>query len=213
VEDKGSVGVLLANELAEHIALVGERGRELQEALLTFGYRRLKASFINLRHLQITIREDFCIIIGFKPCYDTTAYEDYCRIKRLDREASNQAPDSLRDEGEEIKRLCDEDLVKEVEEVINHSADPKYDGYRKMVKVEGEERSQLMTFIFSQTSPETREINAKCFAQSFLPDKALYRHAIMELAPEHERRFALVGLDAVEIYTSIAERAQAVGES
>ncbi len=38
VEVKGSMGVLLANELAEQIALVSERGRELQEALLTFAY-------------------------------------------------------------------------------------------------------------------------------------------------------------------------------
>ncbi len=112
----------------------------------------------------------------------------------------------MKGEAEEIKHLCDEDLVKEVEEVINDSTDPKYDGYRKMLNVKGEERSQLMTFIFSRTSPGTREVNTKCFAQSFAPDMALYRNAIMEFAPEHERRFALVGLDAVESYTPIADR-------
>ncbi len=75
----------------------------------------------------------------------------------------------MKGEAEEIKHLCDEDLVKEVEEVINDSTDPKYDGYRKMLNVKGEERSQLMNFIFSRTSPGTREVNTKCFAQLLRP--------------------------------------------
>ncbi len=187
---------------------------------------RFQAGFINLRHLQTTIREDFCVILDKKPGPYTSRYEEYSKNERMWMEdkdvqsyqvAYRTGTPRIEDKSDQtmydqttrrmfsIKKRSDHALVQQVEKKINESNDARYNGYQCLLSVTGQANIDLLRYIFDQSSPTRQDGNF--FAHSFLPHFMLYRDAIMVFSPTEEKNIALDSLIAAQTFKPVEERA------
>lgn len=185
----------------------------------------MQAGFINLRHLQTTIREDFCAILNKSFGDKLSRYEEYIRTEKslMDKAdkartaAAIKAGIELDDSSDEtrwnknrgnkynLKERCDIALFEKVKKEINESNDPRYDGYRGLLNVTGEQRVKLLAYLFDPKS--ATHLDGNFFAHSFLPHFTLYRDAIVEFSPTEETQLALDSLAAMELFIPVEARA------
>lgn len=178
-----------------------------------------------MRHLQATIREDFCDIIT-RPGKEKVAYEDFAHEARILCKRKFEQEEKRANRGKVLPKLTGEELAAQQEAAkmqIRRNADlllvdqvkehifkkepnnPRYEGYRAMLRdLDEDAMDDLMDYIFSASS-KTR-LDANFFAHSFLPDVSLYQMAIDKYSPENEKKPALASLIAVETFNSLAKR-------